>query len=1819
MSKRELKALNVELSSESTESRLRSGTLRTVERRIMNGHEGNEELEKLREELARAQTQLTEQQEELTATKTKLLDAEDKAVSAYDRAKELEVELNTARLQAEIDKLREVDAVRKEFAIERKQLRELDAARATELKAGMAAAKEGLLKRISELEKQLAEGARVSPSSGSGEPERMLERDGAHGKGGTDPAHDGPGASDDVEGPGSGGGDDHTHEGRESDGSHTHDSADDDSHEADGGGGGGDRHSTRSATGTPGSSGVAGADVMQSVARLLEEQRKMMAAQVQAMATHSVPPLRRFTGEDTHTDEGSFDRWLEQFEDRAKMAGWNDEQCLFQLKAHMEKTAEHAIRMLPSSEKSTYKAVVAALERRFHSLDIEELRGLEFHQLMQDTQSVEEVGIQLQRLARKAFPKSEAKEFDRMLKGRFYQALLPKWQRKLGAPKPAESFDDLYARARAQEHHHQQINSRQQEDKASKQDESQKKPTESGSGAKAPVARSTSRGSSRPRPRGRGCYNCGDLDHFERNCPKPKGGSEAAGRSSQVSALTAETVNASDARGPPPPGPPFAETEQSGKPNGFHIDADRNGANTVVANSSTAVGPVLHLEVAIEGFPVQAVVDCGAQSSIISGDLFDQIRNHMVASGRGHPQRGEPTVKLFGKGGRNNGELCISDLTVLELSVDGFSVKAPIFVEPASEIPCLLGTNILPKLGVKVVRASGEVLGEDYSLNVLPSMSQVCIIHSTYIPGRKATFLEAELQTSLLGGDTLVFEPNRSTLDAFGLDAPDAVLSTIADGRVLIPVVNCSTVSARLKPGTCIGSVSCMATLRSPSVPFSPAKVTEGCEDGTGHCLTVTGETVNSPERLNHLYAALKLDKGTLTDEQFRQLKELIGENSDLFALQDSELGHTSLVQHKVDTGDHPPIKQPVRRIPFVYRDKIATMVAEMEQQGVIQPSSSPWASPVVLVPKKDGSHRFCIDYRRLNSITKKDVYPLPRIDDILDTLGGTKFFSSLDLAAGYWQIGMDDESKAKSAFITHHGLYEFVRMPFGMCNAPATFQRLMEIVLNGLVWKSCFVYIDDVLVCSRTFDEHLSHLREVFVRLRRAGLKLKAKKCLFLREEVPYLGHIVTKNGIKPDPSKTEKMDNYPSPTDVGQVRQFLGLASYYRRFVPEFSKIASPLHSLLKHDATFQWTTECQAAFEELKRLLVNAPILAYPQFQSDYPFILETDASQKGLGAVLAQQQADGKVHPIAFASRSLNVHERNYGISELETLGLVWAAKIFRAYLLGHRCVVFTDHAACTSLLNSPNPSSKLARWAMAIQELDLDIRHRSGKSNVVADALSHNPVPVTNIFQLVARSLSLDLPSCEGDIGKLQREDSELSPILQYLESGILPSDNEQARKLTLQESNFDVVDGVLYFESPANPGQWRIAVPEKLKLTLLKESHGGKFAGHFSEKKLYSTLRTKYWWKRMRADIRRYRRSCLVCASRKGPGHIKRPPLQPIPVGGPFHMVGVDVLQLPMSMDGNQYAVVFMDHFTKWPEVFAVPNQTAETIARLLVEHVISRHGVPEQLLSDRGKNFLSSLVQEVCKLIGTKKINTSGYHPQCDGLVEKFNSTLISMLSKSVGKYGRDWNKHLPYLLFAYRVAVQESTKASPFYLLYGREPQVPTSDALAQPRTIYQVDFTDYLSEMVANLSDAWALAHQNIEQAQTKQKLQYDKKSSASTLRVGDRVMVFFPSQVKGKAWKLARPYFGPYKVLSLTPTNAEVQLAHDSESESIFVALDRVRRCYDEMSDEVWMGHGVKPTKSKKSSKATKSTVSVADTPAPTYQGPITRSMSRKQPQ
>ena len=367
----------------------------------------------------------------------------------------------------------------------------------------------------------------------------------------------------------------------------------------------------------------------------------------------------------------------------------------------------------------------------------------------------------------------------------------------------------------------------------------------------------------------------------------------------------------------------------------------------------------------------------------------------------------------------------------------------------------------------------------------------------------------------------------------------------------------------------------------------------------------------------------------------------------------------------------------------------------------------------------------------------------------------------------------------------------------------------------------------------------------------------------------------------------------------------------------------------------------------------------------------------------------------------------------------------------------------------------------------------------------------------------------------------------------------------------------------------------------------------------------------------MRADVRRFCRGCLSCASRKGPGRGVRPPLQPIPVKQPFHRVAVDVLQLPLTQRGNKYVVVFMDYFTKWVEAYAVPDQQAQTVARLLVENIVCRHGVPQELLSDRGSNFLSDLMLEVCSLLGIKKLNTSGYHPQTDGLVEKFNCTLINMISKHTDAGTVEWDQQLQLLLFAYRSMVQESTRESPFFLLYGRDPRLPTGTQLDGARTEYLVDMDDYRTELVMSMAKAKKIALENICRAQRKQKEFYDRHSGETTYHVGERVMVYMPGTVSGKRWKIARPYHGPYRVINITPTNAEVQLVENPVEPSIFVALSRLRRCYPELPNTSWTG-GKKYKRAKSRSVINRSDVD-RDIPVQPIrrEGPVTRAMARTQ--
>ena len=605
------------------------------------------------------------------------------------------------------------------------------------------------------------------------------------------------------------------------------------------------------------------------------------------------------------------------------------------------------------------------------------------------------------------------------------------------------------------------------------------------------------------------------------------------------------------------------------------------------------------------------------------------------------------------------------------------------------------------------------------------------------------------------------------------------------------------------------------------------------------------------PPYLQDLY-----EKGTanVEAEYHEDVRKCLIDFQDVLSKGDHDIGHTDVVKHHIDTGDAKPIKERVRRHPYLHQQEIQEQIRSLEKRGVIEPSDSPWAANVVLVDKKDGTKRFCVDYRKLNSVTIKDAYPVPRIDETFDALRGAKWFCTLDLASGYWQVALDEDASQKSTFVVRSGLYRWKCMPFGLCNAPATFERLMEKIMAGLQWEILLIYLDDIIVFGQTVTETLARLRVVFERLRLAGLKLKPSKCHLFQQSVAYLGHIVSSEGIATDPQKVETVASWPTPRCVREVRSFLGLASYYRRFIRGFAEIASPLHALTEKAREFMWTESCQEAFDELKNRLQAAPVLSYPIPEGN--FILDTDASGDGIGAVLSQVQ-DGDEKVLAYASRKLSKPERNYCVTRKEMLAVVVYLKYFKQYLYGRRVTVRTDHAALRWVLNFKNPEGQLARWLEVLSQYDLVVEHRSGTKHGNADGLSRRPckqcgreeevseVEATGVVpesqpqgsEFLVRGVAAQ-PVLSGSVlREAQLQDDTVSWLIRLKgenkdrpEWKTISHLSATCKTYWSQWDQLEVREGVLHRRWDSDDGKsirWLLVLPPKFRKEVIAELHGG--------------------------------------------------------------------------------------------------------------------------------------------------------------------------------------------------------------------------------------------------------------------------------------------------------------------------------------------------------------------------------------------------------
>ncbi|KAL0544185.1 hypothetical protein IC582_019298 [Cucumis melo] len=832
----------------------------------------------------------------------------------------------------------------------------------------------------------------------------------------------------------------------------------------------------------------------------------------------------------------------------------------------------------------------------------------------------------------------------------------------------------------------------------------------------------------------------------------------------------------------------------------------------------------------------------------------------------------------------------------------------------------------------------------------------------------------------------------------------------------------------------------------------------------------------------------------------------------------------------KLEPGTVPISRAPYRMAPAELKE-LKVQLQELLDKGFIRPSVSPWGAPVLFVKKKDGSMRLCIDYRELNKVTVKNRYPLPRIDDLFDQLQGATVFSKIDLRSGYHQLRIKDEDVPKTAFRSRYGHYEFIVMSFGLTNAPAVFMDLMNRVFREFLDTFVIVFIDDILIYFKTEAEHEEHLRMVLQTLRDNKLYAKFSKCEFWLKQVSFLGHVVSKDGVSVDPAKIEAVTGWTRPSTVSEVRSFLGLAGYYRRFVENFSRIATPLTQLTRKGAPFVWSKACEDSFQTLKQKLVTAPVLTVPDGSGS--FVIYSDASKKGLGCVLMQQ---GKV--VAYASRQLKSHEQNYPTHDLELAAVVFALKIWRHYLYGEKIQIFTDHKSLKYFFTQKELNMRQRRWLELVKDYDCEILYHPGKANVVADALSRK---VSHSAALITRQAPLhrDLERAEiaVSVGAVTMQLAQLTvqPTLRQRIIDAQSNDPYLVEKRGLAEAGQAVEfslssDGGLLFER-------RLCVPSDsaVKTELLSEAHSSPFSMHPGSTKMYQDLKRVYWWRNMKREVAEFVSKCLVCQQVKAPRQKPAGLLQPLSIPEwKWENVSMDFITgLPRTLRGFTVIWVVVDRLTK--SAHFVPGKstyTASKWAQLYMSEIVRLHGVPVSIVSDRDARFTSKFWKGLQTAMGTRLDFSTAFHPQTDGQTERLNQVLEDMLRACALEFPGSWDSHLHLMEFAYNNSYQATIGMAPFEALYGKCCRSPVCwDEVGEQRLMGP--------ELVQSTNEAIQKIRSRMHIAQSRQKSYADVRRKDLEFEIGDKVFLKV-APMKGvlrfeRRGKLSPRFVGPFEIL------------------------------------------------------------------------------------
>ena len=1232
-------------------------------------------------------------------------------------------------------------------------------------------------------------------------------------------------------------------------------------------------------------------------------------------------------------------------------------------------------------------------------------------------------------------------------------------------------------------------------------------------------------------------------------------------------------------------------------------DGELEDPSDVEVVMEKVIGKCPVVEVGMGGCFVKCLLDTGAEVSTITEKFF---RNHLLP--RGHmmkditgcititaanglpvPYLGylECELVIMGKVFKDMGFLVTRDL------VD------PVMRQRRVERPGIIGCNILQRVGRTLSSELGPGYLESIKVNDSgPKWASVLSLFTDHsndlkqrhvrLAGKKPHLLPAGSAVTVLahvvkpvGLWQLLVEPldHGSSWLPNGVHTACSVVradqTCIQSGVVPVQVWNLNQEDIWLQPKSVLGSIHVVEivelTNNTTDVDVNEVTLEHATED-------VVDDSPN-----------LDLGGLDLSDEDLQRVKTLLIKHKDVFSRDSDDIGYCNAVPHQILTMDDRPVRVPHRRVHPNQWEEVKAYLKKWLKLGVLQESTSCYASPAVLVRKKDNSLRLCIDYRQLNLKTIKDAFPLPRVDECLEALTGSKYFSTLDLAHGYYQYAIDARDVPKTAFrVGTSGLYEFTRMPMGLCNAPATFSRLMNHVLGNENFNSLLIYLDDVLVFGKSVDEMLQRLDTVFGKLRVFGLKIKPQKCSLFRREVKFLGHIVSAAGVATDPEKIKAVQEWQEPTSETELRSFLGLAGYYRRYVPSFAQIAKPLHQcigkatntkkgakkrLSQESPLFheKWNQDCTLAFQKLKEKLTSAPVLAHPDFSK--PFVVETDASFRGLGAVLSQE--DGV---IAYASRGLRPAERNdanYSSMKLELLALKWAVtEKFRPYLIGSHFTVYTDNNPLSYIQTSKLGATEL-RWVAQLAQFDYEIKYRSGHSNANADALSrktwhgelvsaevntnHVKVEMTELVVNMTVTEALSSSAIPGElqerhqvmmesiedimtttaVGKdtrqkgaisslpgytkqqlaeLQGQDPVLGKIMSVWKKGIKPDRTElqtmptTARRWYSKWDHFVDIGNVLYVESFDNgEGILQLALPSCLRQPILESLHDS--SGHQGRDRTLALVRRRVFWPGMSKDVGLYCASCPRCCTAKALRPTVKPSMGHVLADKPLELLAIDFTMLEKASDGRENVLVMTDVFSKFTVAIPTKDQKATTIAKVLTQEWFYRYGVPSRIHSDQGRHFESEVVRALCAVYGIKKSRTTPYHPEGNAQCERFNRTMHDLLRSLPPEKKRQWPRHLQELIFAYNSTPHSATGFSPYFLMFGQEPRLPVDELLDGDGPTVPVgrETNDWVEEHKQRLDAAFELAGQRLAKAAGIRKDRHDRKGNDAPLEPGDRVFL------------------------------------------------------------------------------------------------------------